>query len=118
MNRQAPAVGVQNKEREERSLAHASALQGLPDCEAVNWGMARYVLHEYIEAVARDSRGNVQKDPDPRMPVLQLVRSSEQLADCGALQHALSPFDELQLQTLPAARAWVLEHLDNYKQPN
>jgi hypothetical protein len=83
----------------------------------VEWGVARYVLHEYAAAVAVDSKGQVQHDPDPQLPVLQLAAvNSEQLGreqggPCGVLGH-VSPLDRLQLEVIPAARTWVLAHVE------
>lgn len=76
---------------------------GLPGCDLVEWGVARYVLHEYAEAVAVDGNGQVLHDPDPQLPVLPLAAAtSEQLGweeggPCGVLQGHASPVDRLQL---------------------
>lgn len=80
---------------------------GLPDCEAVDWHVARNVLHEYAEAVATDSQhgggdSNVIPDPDPQQPLLA-VGSGD---DVG-----WSVMHQVQYVTNPAARAWVMQHL-------
>jgi hypothetical protein len=104
------------------SPGNASQPLGVPACDVVEWGVARYVLHEYAEAVAVGSDGKVLRDPDPRLPVLQLsaaagiveqqVGSTEQ-GPCGRLDGPVSALDRLQLEVIPAARAWVLEHVEH-----
>lgn len=101
---------------------------GLPGCDAAEWGVARYVLHEYAEAVAVGRDGQVLWDPDPQLPVLELSAaagvvtqqpgSSKDEGACGLLEGPVSALDRLQLEVIPAARAWVLarvEHLPGLK---
>lgn len=104
------------------SPGNASQQLGLPGCDAVEWGVARYVLHEYAEAVAVGSDGKVLRDPDPRLSVLQLsaaagigeqqVGSTEQ-GPCGLLDGPVCAVDRLQLEVIPAARAWVLANVQH-----
>lgn len=91
---------------------------GLPQCEDVAWDVARYVLPEYAEQVTRDGGGNILRDPDPQLPVLQLtlsgLGSATELSagqQCGLLTEAISPLDVMQHKTIPSARRWVVEQL-------
>lgn len=95
----------------------------LPSCESVEWSVAKYVLHDAAEAVERSSSGKLLWDPDPRLPVLQLARSlvgfrgrggdagEQDTSPCSYLDGAVSPVDDMQIAFIPAARAWVQEHL-------
>jgi hypothetical protein len=107
------------------AVSSNNPLEGLPDCESVDWSLARYVLHEYAEAVAVGSDGKVLKDAYPQLPVLQLQQAvaaamqpsasqelvSGQGSPCDTFQVAVSPLDQVQLQVIPNARSWVLQHL-------
>lgn len=95
---------------------------GLPGCDAAEWGVARYVLHEYAEAVAVGEDGEVLLDPDPQLPVLQLSAAgvvtqqpagSKGEGACSLLEGPVSALDRLQLEVIPAARAWVLAHVEH-----
>jgi hypothetical protein len=100
-----------------------SLSEAMPSCESVEWSVVKYVLHDAAEAVERSSSGKLLWDPDPRLPVLQLARSlvgsraglgnagQQDTLPCSYLDGTVSPVDEMQLVLLPAARAWVQEHL-------
>lgn len=104
--------------------AASSLLQALPSCGSIEWGVVNQVLYEAAEAVASGSDGKLLHDTDPQLPVLQLARSlvghragggdagEQAQSSCSYLDGPVSPVDKMQLVLLPAARAWVREHLD------
>lgn len=104
--------------------AASSLLRALPQCEAVEWSVAKYALYEAAEAVVRRSGGKVLWDPNPQLPVLQLARSlvgtrtgggdagEQDHSPCSYMDGEASPVDEMQLAVIPAGRAWVQQHLE------
>lgn len=119
----APQSQSQQQQQGEPAAAAAAAsslLQALPACDSVEWSVAKYVLHDAAEAVATDSAGKLRWDPEPLLPVLQLVRaaaagessSASSASPCDFLDGPASPVDQMQLETIPAARDWVQAHLE------
>jgi hypothetical protein len=119
----AAAAATAGTKPEAGAVSSSYPLEGLPECDSVDWSVARYVLNEYAEAVAVGSDGKVLRDADPQLPVLQQAAAAANQASasrelgprqgspCGVFEGAVSPLEQLQLQVIPAARSWVLQHL-------